>query len=906
MIFNVLKFKVLIRKILLFSLSIIVGIIIFNNCSTSKNTMPSRTYHNLTSHYNVYFNGKEAMKSGVKKIDQSFDDNYAAILSMFKYGDESIARNVFPDMDKAIKKASKLIKIHSITAKPKRKKGKSTKKRREFYNKKEYNAWVDDAYLLMGKAHFYKHDFYSGIESFNYLVKEYSEEEIKYDALLWLARSYNEMEKYEEAREILNLLEGDRKFPKNLEGELFSIFADYYLKQENYQDAIPKLKKTIENTRKKTLKIRYTFILGQIYEELEIFKRASEQYKIVIDKNIEYELTFNAKIRLATSYDGGGSGKELLKDLNKMLKDDKNIEYQDQIYYALGNIAFKQEKYKEAVELYKMSAWKSVGNYDQMSMSYLATADIYFFIPNYKKAQVYYDSCVSFLSEEYQDYDLISKKSKNLNKLVENINIVELEDSLQYVANLPESERNGLIDKIIEKVKEEEKKLKELQRQQQMNTQLFKQNQRDPRNRNITGSGWYFYNPTAMSFGQTEFSRLWGKRKLEDNWRRANKSIVSFEDEFADSEEGEGEDGEGKKKKIDNKSREYYMRGLPLNDSLITISDTKIMEAMFKIGEIYKDDFSDYGLSIGAFKNLNSRFPENLYLLATFYNLYKLELLLNENENAAKYKNIIITDYPDSKYAQMLTNPNYLKEMSEKEKQVDYLYTETYNDFLSKNYVKVISNSTKAETEYSESTLMPKFLFVKALSIGETQDKESFKTSLEYLISKFPKSEVAEPANNILTIMNDGNSEFSENENTFSNSSETVENEKPTNEEEIYNFDEKSDHYYICIIDNSVVDVNRLKFNISNFNIDFFSMIELNVKSVILDGNLEMITVKSLKNKKNVMSYFKTIDQNTDVFKDMNKSNVRHFVLSSENFPVFYKDKDISKYLKYFSKHYYE
>lgn len=895
----------MIRKILLFSLIILAGIIILTNCSSSKNTLPSRTYHNLTSHYNVYFNGKEALKAGVKKFDESYQDNYAIILSMFKYGDESIARNVFPDMDKAISKASKLIKIHSITAKPKRKKGKRSKKERDFYNKKEYNAWVDDAYLLMGKAHFYKHDYYSGIESFNYLIKEYSEEDIKFDALVWLARSYNEMEKYEDAREILNMLEGDRKFPKELKGELFSIFADYYLKQEKYQDAIPKLKKAIEFTRKKSLKTRYIFILGQIYEELEIFKKASEQYKIVIDKNVEYELTFNAKIRLATSYDGGGSGKELLKDLNKMLKDDKNIEYQDQIYYALGNIAFKQEKYKEALKLYKMSAWTSVGNYDQMSMSYLATADIYYVIPDYKNAQLYYDSCVSFLNEEYPDYELINIKSKNLNKLVENLNIVELEDSLQYVASLSENKRNVLIDKIIDKVKEEEQKLKEQQRQQQMNTQLFKQNQRDPRNRNITGRGWYFYNPTAMSFGQTEFSRLWGKRKLEDNWRRANKSIVSFDNELADGEEGDGEEGEGKKKKIDNKSREYYLRNLPLSDSLIEISDAKIMEAMFKIGEIYKNDFSDYGLSISAFQNLNSRFPENLYLLATYYNLYKLELLLNQNEKAENYKNIIVSDYPDSKYAQILTNPNYLKEMSEKEKQVDYLYTETYNDFVQKKYSVVISNCTKAETDFPESSLMPKFLFLKALSIGETQNKKTFKENLEYLISEYPKSEVAEPANNILAIMSGGNSELAKNENTLEQASK-IEEQKPTNEEEIYNFDEKIDHYYVCIVDNSVVNINRLKFNVSNFNIDFFSMIDLNVKSVIIDGNLEMITVKSLKNKKDGMNYFKTIDLNNEVFKDINRNDIRHFIISSENFPVFYKDKDISKYFKYFTKHYLE
>ena len=500
------------------------------SCSTEKNTSISRNYHNLTSHYNVYFNGNEAFKEGVLRLERSHEENYNRILPIFVYSDESASKMIYPDMDKAIKKSSKLIKLHSITSKPPRKKGIKSKKEREFYSKTEYNDWVDEAYLLMGKAHFYKHDYPSALESFEYIIREFQDEPTKFDAYIWMSRTYIETKDFVKAREILDLVEGDRKMPEKLFGDLFISYADYYFKQDKKDEGIPYLVKAIENTRKKKVKTRYKFILAQLYQEKENYDDASRLYTEVIKANPEYDMVFNSRIRKASCFSvGSGLAVNLQKELEKMLKDDKNIEYQDQIYYAMAEIAMKQGKVDEALEYYKLSAEKSQMNTSQKAMSFLSMANIYYSRPEYRNAQMYYDSTLFFIDQGYDGIDELTKKSTILTKLIQNLDIINREDSLQMVAALSETQRNELIQKIIDKLIEDEKKLEEEQRMAQMNSALFKQNQRDPRNMNFnTGSGWYFYNPTTLSFGQAEFLKLWGRRKLEDNWRRKNKQVKVY------------------------------------------------------------------------------------------------------------------------------------------------------------------------------------------------------------------------------------------------------------------------------------------------------------------------------------------------------------------------------------------
>ncbi|MFH2094616.1 MAG: tetratricopeptide repeat protein, partial [Bacteroidota bacterium] len=770
--------------------------------------------------------------------------------------------------------------------------------------------------LLMGKSHFYKQDYFLAKEAFEYIIKEYNKDPIKFNAMIWLARTYNELKQYDKALALLENAEGDKDFPRKLKKDLYSTFADYYLKQKQYQDAIPKLVYVTQKETKKSRRARYLYILAQIYQKYDQSQSASNMYRQVIKLNPPYEMAFNAKINRATSFDiTHGDSREIKKQLNKMLRDDKNIDYKDQIFFALANIEYKEKNVDKAVELYKKSATASTSNNDQKSLSFLALGDIYFSRPDYKNAQVYYDSTIAFLNTEYPDYEKIYLKSKNLNELMEHLNIVNTEDSLQRVANMNEKERNKLIDDIIQKVREEEERIKREQMDQQANSAFYNQNL-DRVNQYNTDQGgkWYFYNPAALSFGRSQFIKKWGNRKLEDNWRRKNKAVVLITQE----EDPDDAEADSSKKMLDNKSREYYLQDLPLNDSLMALSHDRIAGGLFKAGGVYKEKLLDFPKAIETYEELNKRYPDNIYKLNSYYQLYKLGVLTNDKPRQDKYKNLIVSGYPNSNYANSLTNPNYLKEIDEKEKEIQLLYSETYRHYQKRNYFKVIENCNKADSLISENPILAKFSLLKALSIGSIRDLSNFRKALRYVINTFPETDEKITAETLYLKVSSPDFAFADsgliayNGNAFYNIEETedplakdtaTENIVTTNVnlDEIYSYDENSEHFYVMVVNNRA-DVNRLKFNIISYNVDYFSMFDFNVSVVDLDDNNKIVSVKMLDNKRQAMAYFSRLSKDiNDLFQNLTKTEYRHFVITPANYSVLFDNKNVDQYLQYFT-----
>nr|MDA3819841.1 tetratricopeptide repeat protein [Candidatus Delongbacteria bacterium] len=633
-------------------------ILISLSCSTEKNTWLNRTYHNITAHYNVYFNGREAYRKGIQRIEDQVDFDFTRRCPIYILGNEETAQIAISEMDKAIKKASKTIKKHSIKVNPKRKEGRLTEDEQEFMEKNEYNKWVDDSYLLLGKAYFVKNEFLPARQNFEYILREFPNEPIRYQAMIWLGRTALATNNLQTAKKWIDQIDAEEEFPEDLQAEFEILNAAYYLVLNNEERAIPHLKKAIEENKDKKQRTRHQYILAQIYKDQQNYRKAAENFEIVTKKSSDYKLEFNAKINMGECYGKmGGSYKEMHKLLSKMLKDDKNIEYMDQIYYALAEVEYKNGKTEQAIEHYKLSSEHVVTNTSQKAQSCLRLGDIYYEKPNYRLSQAYYDTCILNLSREHPRFNEINSLSKNLNKLVNNLDVVQAQDSLQRIAGLSEKERNQIIDSLIQVVREEEQRQKELQQHQQQNSMLFDQRRGTSRVNAPSGGKWYFYNPATLSFGANEFQKKWGKRKLEDHWRRSNKAVIA---DNAMGEDSTASDSTAETNRVtDNKSREYYLQGLPLTDSLMAVSNQNIKEALFNLGDIYYDDFNDYDKSISAFEELNSRFPKHEYKLLSYYNLYELYQKKDKPSKSQTYKEKIINQFPDSRYAKILKNPNY-------------------------------------------------------------------------------------------------------------------------------------------------------------------------------------------------------------------------------------------------------
>lgn len=883
----------------------------FFSCSTEKNTFVSRSYHNITAHYNVYFNGLESYKKGIKRIQDDHQDDFTRLLPIYIDGTEESAGSVSAEMDKAIKKASKTIKYHSIKSKPKLKKGNISKKDQEFLAKNEFNKWVDDSYLLMGEAYFMKAEFLPARQNFEYIIREYNKEEIKYDAMIWMGRTSLATKNFKTTRSWIDQISAEKDFPKRLDADFEILQAAYFFAQKDKDSSIPHLLKAINLNKDKKQKVRHQYLLAQLYKEKDNFRRAAKIFEDVSKSNSKYEMEFNAKINMAECYGKlGGSYKNMKKLLSKMLRDDKNIEYLDQVYYALAEVEFKNGKTNEAIKNYKLSSVNSLYNTNQKAISCMKLGNIYFEEPDYRPAHAYYDTCILNLSNEHPQYEYISTLSSNLTGLVENLDIIEREDSLQQIASLPEKERNELIDKIIRDLIEQEKLEREQERETQQNSMLFDQRRGSSQINAPTGGGWYFYNPATLSFGQNEFRKKWGTRKLEDHWRRSNKAIISMEDAYAD-QDSTGNDSTGVANRIsDNKSRNFYMQDLPLTDSLIAISNEKIRSALFDVGSIYMNDFSDWKKSITSFENLESRFPDHEYKLTTYYNLYKLYTKLNNNDKATSYKNLIINNFPESYFSKLLQNPNYQQELLEKNKQERLKYEEIYTLYKSNQIEIAKTKALKFISENPESEYFPKVKFISIISSALEIEQIDLKRQLANFIQNYQDDPLSNRASQILAYLGETDIDalMADLKSRPTPIVTTQENDSIISEtipESKYNSISPDEaHIYVIAVSGDFKDTKQLRFEISNFNIFTFNLRTFRVSNIPLKESSELVVVKPFKNQRQSVNYMKLIYNNQNIFNTIKDADYKQFVISSSNLNILKKDKDIEEYLEFYRANY--
>ena len=479
-----------------YSLILIVSLLFFSSCSTKKKSWVSRQYHNTTARYNGYFNGNQSIKKGLKKIDQTFEDDYSQILPIFKTGDLQKSKTAHSYMDKAIQKSSVVIQKHSIKIRG-----------------VEYCKWIDDNYLLLGKSYFYKGDIEEALRSFSFLKENYKKSEIRFLAEIWMAKCYIEKKDFASAENVLIELENNKRFPKKYKFDFNIVSADSYMRQKNYSLATDHLQTSIKLVKTKKQKTRLNFILAQVYQNQKIYSKSRSYYKEVLSSSPEYVMTFNAKMNLALSSNKNNNDyNKIRSSLIKMSKDDKNKEYLDQIFYTLGRMDQQKNDTVSAVTNYLESTINSVENSQQKGLSFLALSEISFIQKDFLQSKIYYDSTAFFLSESYEFYSQIINRKNILTDLVFYLNTVHLEDSLQSLALLSKDQLDLVITEVINKELEKEKERieQETGRQQNMMNNSGRGGRNEQFGNNTSGGKWYFYNPATLSFGLSEFRKNWG------------------------------------------------------------------------------------------------------------------------------------------------------------------------------------------------------------------------------------------------------------------------------------------------------------------------------------------------------------------------------------------------------------
>jgi len=866
--------------------------VLLTACSTRKNTFTRRAYHNLNAHFNAYWNGNESLKSGILELGKSARDNYTIVLPVYNYGTEANAQTINPNMDRAIEKASKVIQRHSMN-----------------FDDKEYVKWVMQSYLLIGKANYYKQDYAAARRAFEFVSKKYAYDPIRYESMLWTGRAYQKLKQYDRALAIFDEISEEAKtklLPWSVRKALPLAYGDLYIAQSKYTKAREQIEKGMELQSGSKLKTRLNFILGQLYQIEGKDTQAGECFTKVIKGTPSFEMAFNARINLARVFDAARSDRRMIvKELEKMLKDSKNDDFRDQIYFALADIAFKEKNDTLGMLNLRKSVAYSMDNEYQKSISALRLADLYFKNSHYRFAQLYYDTTLSFLPKEFPDYDKISTRTEIITRLVENLQVIFVQDSLQGLARMSEADRNLVIDKAIREYvkREEEKQAKAAEEQLALEAGIALGGKRIVNEEGTTvvgGGGWYFYNPSAIGMGTSEFIRKWGRRRLEDNWRLSNKRVVEWdlvkgEAAAADSLQT---DGKGGPKANDLRDPKTYLAQLPLTPEKVDISNRQISDALFNAGVIYLDELMDAPKAEETFNKLIERFPNDSSTLQAEYHLYRIARDRGDSTLMTYHSQQIIHKYPDSDYARILIDPGYKAELEAASNRVKTLYEETWQAFQNELYRMVIIYCNDALSKYAGHDLMPQFAYLRALAIGKTVSPDSMKVELAQLKKDYSSSDVIPYVNVLLGIKQPAAGAVKP---------EKGDTTKPVEapvDISMYSYDPNAGHFYVLIVDGNAVNVYGIKVRISDFNTKNYSLKSLQVNSVVMENNRQMITVSSFSNSKDVMSYFNHLRKDTYVFSGLTEGTFDQFAISATNYPIFFKEKKIAPYIQFFNKNY--
>lgn len=763
-------------------IAVVALVALLASCSTEKNTSRSRWWHSFNARYNTYYNGSVAYIDASLEKENGNKDNFTEMIPMYTVGNKKSRELGKANYDKAIEKCEKAIKLHSITKRPEwTKSRRKTERDIEWLSRKEYNPFLWKAWMLMGRSQFYQGAFDEAASTFSYMCRLYATQPAIYGrARAWLAKSYIEQDWLYDAEDVIRNMQRD-SIDWRAQKEWDFTYADYYIHTGDYDKAIPYLKKSIDHEMRKKQKARLCFLLGQLYAATGKNAEAYKAFKSVVRKNPPYELEFNARIAM-TEVMGASQAKKMVGKLKRMAASDKNKDYLDQVYYAIGNIYLAQKDTMNAISNYEKGNKKATRSGIEKGVLLLKLGDLYWQQEKFSDAQRCYGEAIGLLDKDRKDYEQLSARSKVLDELVPYTDAIHLQDSLQALAKMSEKDRNAAIDRVIAELKRQEKEQKRLEDEknaQQTMQRNGAMGNRNNTNRNNTAQTqqnnrqnavWYFYNAMAVQQGKQAFEKLWGKRENTDNWQRVNKTVVGNLNGDADMELTEEQKDSIAKAELaqdsleqlkdsaqnDPHKREYYLAQIPFTEDQVATSNLAIMDGLYNSGVIFKDKLDNLDLSKKQFTRLETQYPDFEQKADMYYHLFLLYSRLGQHDVAAGYVEKLKAEYPENQWTILLTDP-YFKENAQFGVHIeDSLYAATYDAFKADRLSEAKANAQISATRFPLGENRDKFLFIGGLAKLNDGDSKGCVDDMKAVVEKFPQSKLAEMAGMIVNGVNAG------------------------------------------------------------------------------------------------------------------------------------------------------
>ena len=879
------------------------------SCSTQRNTWASRSFHQTKTKYNIHYNGQKAFDEGLEAINEAHEDDYSSVLPLYPISDHEAAKAATSSMERVIEKCRKSIKLHSIKAKPE--KVNNDKRRRDsnykaWLEQEEFNNQIGKAWLLLAQAEFHKADFLGSISTFNYIARHYAyDKDMVAQCQLWSARAYAEMGWLYEAEEVLMKVQEEDLSRKN--APLYAaVSADILMKTERYKEAIPFIKIALPNESRKGYQPRIQYVLGQLYYMQGDKKSARNAYEKVLKLQPDSEMDFNTRLQLAYLVDQPSTAVTLL---TKMAKQDKNKDRLDQIYGTLGDIFLERKDTIKALEYYKQAIEGSTKNGLSKAMVLLTAGDIYYDQRDYVNASPCYKEATQLLSAQHDDYKRIQRRSETLDQLVVEYSTVQLQDSLQRLASLTEAQQLKVVEKIIDDLIKAEQEAEEKAAQAARDAE----NDTGPRSVNTTnllggnGSGeWYFYNAQLLRSGQQTFRTQWGNRTLEDNWRRISKASTStyLPDEEENTSEPSTPDGEvaTSPMETDNHKPEFYLQQIPKTEADFQRSNNQIANALYNMVYIYRDEVGDQALSDDAFGDFCRRFPSDERLKDLYYMQYLTALKDNRALDAEHYKAEIIRLFPESQEAYIVSQPDYFERLRKMSAEQDSIYENTYYAYRASNYIRVKMNKQYVEENYPLTPLMPRFLFLNAISVAKTDGQDAFVGELRDMVARYPDNELAAMAKDMLALMGQGAESQKGGEVGSLQDRRQVEQIVDVEERDsTLTFTHKKNEpaFVILVMPRDEKQLNTILYEVALYNFSQFMIKDFDLKQLhTFTIGESALQVSGFSNLDEAIWYEEMLKKNADLMRILRDNEVQVLSITHSNFDLIGKHFTLEDYLE--------
>lgn len=858
------------------------------SCSTKKNNFFTRSYHNLTSYYNIYWNGKEALKKAEIVLKEDVADNYNDVLPILKVGEDKDTSATSAQTNRVIEKAAKAIKKHSITVRG-----------------VEYVKYIDDAYMLMAKGYFFQRQFSQSRMVLNVVMSDFSKNPEYLEAMMWATRTYVQEGEHEMAFGFLSKVNQQssalKKEPKRL---LPQVQAEYYLSQEDYDQAMPYIKESLTIIKDRDQKARIYFILGQIAQKKGKLTEAYDYYKKCLKMNPPLAMSFNASFNRALCYDPKSvSSKDIIKALQKLLKDPKNSIYFGRIYYVLGEIAFADKAEALAIDYMNQAIEASAEDPDRLLLAAKKLAEYFYDKADYIQAEKYYSMSAKIIKAEDEDYYTITSRSKYLAELVLYYTALNQADTSKMLGEMNNAGRQDYGKKKAEEYKKqvEAERIKALGKSSSSSSVPTGSN-----------SSWYFYNSQTRGAGYNEFIRKWGRRKSEDLWCFATKppmaSLKAMQQEMSEVLEEEEKEEE---KELTPENPEYYLQNIPQTDLEVKIIDSIIENGLFNIALVYFDKLGENKEGERYFLRLINEYPKSDYVPSAYENLCKI---YHERGNTAlykKYADLLAKEYSGTEQDKRINDPDYYKKLAESEKSVTALYEQAYNLFSDEDYGRMMATISQIEEKYPVNIFIPQLTFLKAVGLAHTSGYDEMIVLLENFKNSYPDHELTEKTEVLLErakreVKNRPKPEYQQPEQAQAEAISTtpVAVDKPKVKVVFAKKKNIAEHKVVFICNKTKINSEITKVRIGDFNRKFYE--EQNIKIDVEDfgENSTMFVISGFKNQSKAAEYNKQFKINEYVFSAVKPEDGYLFIISDENIELLRKSQDVEGYMIYFKANY--